>query len=400
MNNTPSIPLREIATPIQRSVEVISGNSYRTLGVKWWGEGAYERDTIDGSQTAATSLNEVRENDLIINKIWVRHGSVAIAGPELDRCVGSNEFPTFTLNQKIVLPRWIHWYTKTRELWNKCDALSQGTSGKNRIRPERFLEIDIPLPPLSEQRQIVDKIEELAAKIREAHHNRQASVPEIEALLPASCNALIGTCPNDDWVPLQQSIVDIKNGWSPACEPRHAEGDEWGVLKVGAVSFGQFDANENKALPRTLRPKPEYEIKCGDFLMSRANTTELVGACAVVHETPPRLLLCDKIFRFVFFADSPIQPAFLDHVLKSPALREQIERGATGTSPTMKNISKAKILALRIPQIGLPEQHRIVTYLDDLQAKIDSLKALQTQSAAELDALLPSILDRAFKGEL
>ena len=42
----------------------------------------------------------------------------------------------------------------------------------------------------------------------------------------------------------------------------------------------------------------------------------------------------------------------------------------------------------------------IVAYLDGLQAKVDALKQLQAESAAELDALLPSVLDRAFKGEL
>ena len=48
----------------------------------------------------------------------------------------------------------------------------------------------------------------------------------------------------------------------------------------------------------------------------------------------------------------------------------------------------------------LEEQQMIAGHLSHLQAKVDSLKALQTQSAAELDALLPSILDKAFKGEL
>ena len=48
----------------------------------------------------------------------------------------------------------------------------------------------------------------------------------------------------------------------------------------------------------------------------------------------------------------------------------------------------------------MPEQRRIVAYLDDLQAKVDAVKAQQAQSAAELDALLPSILDKAFKGDL
>ncbi len=48
----------------------------------------------------------------------------------------------------------------------------------------------------------------------------------------------------------------------------------------------------------------------------------------------------------------------------------------------------------------MTEQRRIVAYLDDLQAKVDSLKKTQAETAAELDALLPAILDRAFKGEL
>ena len=66
----------------------------------------------------------------------------------------------------------------------------------------------------------------------------------------------------------------------------------------------------------------------------------------------------------------------------------------------MKNISKAKIMALRLPPVPLARQHHIVAYMDDLQAKVDALKSQQARSAAELDALLPSVLDKAFKGEL
>lgn len=99
------MPLAEIATPVSRPVTVVAGNQYRTIGVKWWGEGAYERQTIDGSQTAADTLSLVRQSDLIINKIWGRHGSTAIASEAVDGCVASNEFPTFELDQNAVLPR-------------------------------------------------------------------------------------------------------------------------------------------------------------------------------------------------------------------------------------------------------------------------------------------------------
>jgi type I restriction enzyme S subunit len=211
---------------------------------------------------------------------------------------------------------------------------------------------------------------------------------------------LIGEECSEGWIALKNLVVNIENGRSPQCESRQAERDEWGVLKVGAISFGRFDAQENKALPVGVAFDPRYEVHVGDFLMSRANTTELVGACAIVHDTRPQLLLSDKTFRFHFGEDVRLEPRWLDHTIKSPALRAQIERGATGTSPTMKNISKEKVLELLVPPHPLPEQRRIVAELDALQAEVDALKRLQAETATDLDALLPAILDKAFKGEL
>jgi type I restriction enzyme S subunit len=83
-----------------------------------------------------------------------------------------------------------------------------------------------------------------------------------------------------------------------------------------------------------------------------------VGACALVKETPPRLMLCDKIFRAVWRPRSPVLPAYLDEVIKTPHLRQQIEASLTGTSPTMKNISKPALLALRQQASQLREQAR------------------------------------------
>jgi type I restriction enzyme, S subunit len=64
------------------------------------------------------------------------------------------------------------------------------------------------------------------------------------------------------------------------------------------------------------------------------------------------------------------------------------------------NVNAAKLKALPIVLPPLPEQRRIVTYLDNLQARVDALKQLQAETQAELNSLLPSILDNAFKGEL
>ena len=53
-----------------------------------------------------------------------------------------------------------------------------------------------------------------------------------------------------------------------------------------------------------------------------------------------------------------------------------------------------------VPFLPVDEQRRIVAYLDGLQARVDAVKRLQAETAAELDALLPAVLDRAFRGAL
>jgi type I restriction enzyme S subunit len=86
-------------------------------------------------------------------------------------------------------------------------------------------------------------------KIEEVRSLRKKAFEETKVLLQSARRKLIGDTPENGWIPLTRYIKEIENGWSPACESRPATGEEWGVLKLGAVSFGTFNENENKALP-------------------------------------------------------------------------------------------------------------------------------------------------------
>ncbi|MEN6407176.1 MAG: restriction endonuclease subunit S [Thermoguttaceae bacterium] len=396
MKDVPLVPLGEVATSIQRSIEVLPGKSYRTLGVKWWGEGAYERETIDGSQTAATTLNEVRENDLIINKIWVRHGSVAIAGPEMAGCAGSNEFPTFILDEKKVLPRWVHWYTKTRDLWNRCDALSQGTSGKNRIRPERFLTVEIPLPPLPEQRRIVAKVEELAAKIDEANRLRQSTDKEAGYLLLSAQFSLFAPAHNWSVVALGD-VADIRSGVTLGRDLRGST-VELPYLRVANVQDGHLDLGIMKTVRILESERDKWLLASGDILLTEGGDWDKLGRGTVWMGEIPNCIHQNHIFR-VRVNPAEFDPFFLSAVIGSPHGKAYFQAASKQTT-NLASINQRQLKAFPIYQPPLSEQRRIVAYLGDLQSKVDSLKALQSQSAAELDALLPSILDKAFKGEL
>ncbi len=399
-NGFPLVTLGNLLTKSEAWIELDPTARYREVTVRLWGNGVVLRHEVAGSEIAAGRRLQVHTDQFIISRIDARHGASGLIPPELNGAVVSSDFPVFALDEGLILPQFLGWLSKTRQFIDLCLVASEGTTNRVRLQEKRFLALEIPLPPLPEQRRIVARIEALAAKITEARGLRQQAVEEVEALMNMASRQVIGEIPGKQWISLDRYVQSIENGKSPACESRPATADEWGVLKVGAVSFGYFEANENKALPINVEPNSYYEVRSGDFLMSRANTTQLVGACAIVQHTRPKLLLSDKTFRFVFCENMQIEPQFLNYVLKSPALRSQLEQEATGTSPTMKNISKEKVLNLLIPEKDLPEQRRIVAYLDGLQAKVDAVRQLQAATAAELEALLPAVLDRAFRGEL
>src|SRR4030042_5363680 len=172
----PMVPIGEVAYSVERPEAPLPGTVYRQVGVHLWGGGAYERESIDGGETRYSTLHCVESGDIIVNKIWASNGSVAVVNNELAGCFCSGEFPIYAPDRNKIEPRWFHWITKTSWFWHECDLKSRGTSGKNRIRPEKFLEIQIPLPPVEEQQRVVAKIDELADKIEEAQGLRHQAV--------------------------------------------------------------------------------------------------------------------------------------------------------------------------------------------------------------------------------
>ena len=166
-------------------------------------------------------------------------------------------------------------------------------------------------------------------------------------------------------------LLRIETGKSPRCDPRPAAADERGVIKVSAMTYGNFDAEEHKALLPGSDFDPDHEIRGGDLLFSRANTAAYVGAVVVVPQNVrPGLLLSDKSLRLV---PAPgVHPKWLLYALRSEGARRQIEAVATGTKDSMRNISQEKVRAitLTIPPAG--EQDRIVAALEEHQSRVDA----------------------------
>lgn len=198
-------------------------------------------------------------------------------------------------------------------------------------------------------------------------------------------------------MPLRALLDEIEGGWSPRCSDASAEETEWGVLKLGSVSYGNYSDIENKALPSTLEPKTELEVQSGDLLFVRKNTYELVGASAYVFETRPKLMIPDLIFRLrLNCEDVKTSPIFLWQLLSHPGIRMRLRSLAAGAAGSMPNISKAKLsqLIVMLPPADL--QLKFQTFVEGL---FDTRSSLM-QHSLELERLSKALSSRAFTGEL
>jgi type I restriction enzyme S subunit len=165
------------------------------------------------------------------------------------------------------------------------------------------------------------------------------------------------------------------------------------------VNYGRFDPSENKALPSSLEPLPALEIRPGDVLMSRANTRELVGSAVFVDSAPPRLMLCDKVFR-LRYVPTRTAPRFLTLALESRIGREQVERDATGASSSMQNIGQDSIRRLLLAWPPFVEQTAIVEYLDRETAKLDQMTAKVEAAIERLQEYRTALITAAVTGKI
>lgn len=159
------------------------------------------------------------------------------------------------------------------------------------------------------------------------------------------------------------ALARIESGVSPKAMDRPARPDEYGVLKVSAVTWDDFRPEENKALFPEFDTSEIRVVNAGDLLLSRANTAELLASPVLVPRDYHNLILSDKTLRLVPRADVA-DTRFLLYALRQPQARQYFLSHATGTSGSMRNVSQETIRNCPIPLPPLPEQKRIADILD------------------------------------
>ena len=311
-------------------------------------------------------------------------------------------------NKELLIEKFRNFYIANMQ--NEILNTAYGGAQPN-ISSQKMSVMTFPLPPLSEQQRIVERIEELFAKLDEAKERLQ-EVADSFAVRKAAIlhKAFTGELTkqwrwengvsDESWEEITWGsfIEKIEAGKNWNALGRPPKNGEFGVVKVSAVTWGEFLEDESKTCTEESQWNEEKRISVGDFLFSRANTIQLVGNCVIVKDVKRKLMLSDKILRFSF--SERVYDFFALWYTRTSSYRKQIESVASGNQDGMRNISQNNMKTIIFPLPTLSEQHEIVRLIDDLLARERAAQQATEQALASIDLMKKSILARAFRGEL
>ena len=238
----------------------------------------------------------------------------------------------------------------------------------------------VPMPLLDEQKRIASSLQ----KVDELISLRKGQLAKLDRLVKSRFIELFGEI--TEVVPVSYYVKSLTAGKSLAGEEECANK----VLKTGAATYDEFDATQVKNLPVDYMPVPEHLLKDGDIIISRMNTAELVGATAYVWRAPQNTYLPDRLWRAELQPDA--NAIFVWQMLIQPSTKEQIRREASGTSGSMKNISKPGLLGLQVKKVPREMQKQFATFVEHT----DKSKLVIQQSLDKLELLKKSLMQEYF----
>ena len=344
----------------------------------------YKNDSILGDMDfmSATATPEqvvrfrLRRGDTIITKDSETADDIGIptyVEYEAEDLICGYHLAMIRPDHRVVDSRFLYWQMTSKSVLDQWEVLAAGVTRVG-IRSTDLAKVAIVKPPLNEQRTIADFLDREVSKI-DALVAEQVGLVQVlrERRTAVIESAILSAAPMTKGQRFKHVVVKVTQGWSPQCYAWPADGVEnWGVLKAGAANGGQFRPTENKELPPTEPPRPDVAVRRGQLIVSRANTRELVGSAAVVEDDYPRLMLCDKLYAFDLDPARAL-PHYVSLTLGTRRWRDLIELEASGSSPSMQNISQADIANLPMDLPTVNEQQRLLAELREQTDKIDAL---------------------------
>lgn len=385
-------PIGDFLTQVWREETVDPSENYTVLGARWYGEGLFKKVMKSGQEICAKSVFRVHEGNFVYTGLFAWKGSFAVATKAVDGAHVSNEFRCFTGNPKRIDTYFLWFYFLRESARAPAFGLSTGVTptSRNRLKESSFLRMKVPLPPLAEQRRVVARIEAIAAEINEARALRQQAIEEAEALLVAMAHRadlVLSEKESTGWK--RKRLADVIQ----FVDDSHKVHPDRSYPNLGIYSFGRGLFRKPPIGGLATSAKALRRVKAGQFIHSRlfafegayGRVTPEFDGTFVSQEYPT--FNCDQ---------QQVRSEFLAAYFKPAHVWKTVAAGSKGLDDRRQRVQPAQLMTHELWLPPISWQNRLA----EVQSEVDAMKNLQADTAAELDALLPAILDKAFKGDL
>ncbi|MHB1865639.1 MAG: restriction endonuclease subunit S [Candidatus Saccharimonadales bacterium] len=384
------IPLGEVLRKNEETIEIAPTDNYQQVTVRLWGKGVVPRGEVSGMELASGRRFRVSAGQFIMSRIDARHGAFGIVPEELDGAIATNDFPSFNIDQTRLSPGFLGWLSQTHKFVELCRAASEGTTNRVRLQEERFLRMLVSLPEKEEQDRIVAKLDVLAIKIEEARTLHDKMEGEVK-LLP------VAMVHRTDL----SAAEKLRMGW------REVQlGDVMGLVSddvlveaskeypnFGIYSFGR-GLFAKPAIPGLETSATKLcRVRSGQFIYSRLFAWE--GAYGVVPTKYDSWFVSNEYPTFDCDT-SQILPEVLFAYFQDEHVWTEVGAGSKGLGSRRQRVQPDKLLkhCMMLPTMEVQQK------IKNVMNRSASMFSFSDEQTTVLKAMLSSILDKAFKGEL
>jgi len=393
MNKWPTTKLGEVLRHRKEFITIDDLTSYKRPRVQLHVQGIVLRDEVPGALIKTKTQQVCRAGEFLVAEIDAKVGGFGIVPESLDGSIVSSHYFLFVIDESKLKRRFLDYFIRTPAFRDQVAA--QGSTNYAAIRPAHVLGYEIPLPPMAEQRRVVARIEELATQIHEACTLRHQAAKEAEALAGSSASQLFQECNIQSRI---ETIANVRGGIQKG--PHRAPGaNPVRYLTVAHVHRNRILTGSPRYFEVSPAELERWRLLRGDVLIIEGNgSADQIGRTALFRGEIENCVHQNHVIR-IRPDQQRVSSEFLNSFLNSPAGQDAVQ-SQSRTSSGLRSLSVGRIKAISVPVPPLAEQRRIVAELNALHAEVDALKHLQAETAQELDAILPSVLDRAFSGNL
>ena len=349
----------------------------------------------------------IQKGDVLVARLAEPLGRACIFPGDSKISVTAVDVCIIRFGENRINHEWLISVLNSPKIRKTVENLSSGTTRK-RISRRNLATIQIPLPPLNEQKRIVAKIEALQTKSTAVKEELEAIKPLLDQFRQSVLASAFRGNLTKDWreqnrdIPWEHTTLKSvikdrpRNGYSPKAVDYPTQVKSF---SLSATTSGIFKPEYFKYLDKEIKQDSHLWLKPGDILIQRSNTLEYVGTSAIYTGEYGDFIYPDTVMK-VQVNEDKTNNKFIHYSLSNKKTRQYFKNNATGTAGNMPKINQKTVMNIPIALPPLEEQKEIVHRIKSLFKLADNIEQQYQQAEADLETLNQSILAKAFRGEL